>query len=89
MICLYLNKEKTKKKLIAKIENKNPQEKMGKYQVKFKASAAKEYKKLPSQIKQRINFAIDKLSENPRISGVIKLQGDNKLDIVEMYINKK
>lgn len=52
---------------------------MDKYQVKFKASAAKEYKKLPSQIKQRINVVIDKLSGNPRISGAIKLQGDNKL----------
>ena len=34
---------------------------MAKYQVKFKTSASKEYKKLPPQIKQRINVAIENL----------------------------
>ena len=52
---------------------------MSKYQIKFKASASKEYKKLPSQVKKRINLVIEKLSDNPRSSGVIKLQGNNDL----------
>ena len=52
---------------------------MSKYKVKFKNSASKEYRKLPSQIKKRVNVVIDKLADNPRISGVIKLQGNNLL----------
>jgi mRNA-degrading endonuclease RelE of RelBE toxin-antitoxin system len=51
---------------------------MIKYQIKFKFSAAKELKSLPSNVKQRIAKVLEKLTENPRIFGVIKLQGDNK-----------
>lgn len=53
---------------------------MVKYQVKFKSSAAKELKSLPSNIIQKIKRIIDEqLTENPRTLGVIKLQGDDKL----------
>ncbi len=52
---------------------------MSSYQVKFKSSAVKELKNLPSQIQQRISTTIQKLQENPRPSGIVKLTGDDKL----------
>lgn len=52
---------------------------MIKYQIQFKSSAAKELKSLPLNVKQRMSKVLEKLTENPRIFGVIKLQGDNKL----------
>ncbi|MGK7950847.1 MAG: type II toxin-antitoxin system RelE/ParE family toxin [Xenococcaceae cyanobacterium] len=52
---------------------------MNKYQIKFKSSAAKEFRKLDSQIKERIREAVDRLTENPRPSGVVKLKGDDRL----------
>ena len=52
---------------------------MSKYQIKFKSSAAKEFKKLPSLIKRRIQEAVNQLTENPRPSGVVKLKGDDRL----------
>ncbi len=52
---------------------------MSSYQIKFKSSAVKELKNLPSQIQQRISTTIQKLQENPRPSGVVKLTGDYKL----------
>jgi mRNA interferase RelE/StbE len=50
-----------------------------KYNIKFKSSAAKEFKSLPIEIKQRIRMIIDQLCDNPRPFGVIKLQGDDEL----------
>ena len=52
---------------------------MNKYQITFKSSAAKEFKKLPQSIKHRIRDAINQLIEYPRPSGVVKLKGDDKL----------
>lgn len=52
---------------------------MIKYQIKFKSSSAKEFKNLSSNIQKRIGEVLEKMKENPRISGVIKLQGDDKL----------
>lgn len=52
---------------------------MPSYQVKFKSSAVKELKNFPSQIQQRISTIIQRLQENPRPSGVVKLTGDDKL----------
>jgi len=52
---------------------------MIKYQIKFKSSTAKEFKNLPSNIQKRVGEVLEKMRENPRISGVIKLQGDDKL----------
>jgi mRNA interferase RelE/StbE len=49
------------------------------YQVKFKSSAAKEFRKLPSGIKERIRQAVNQLTENPRPSGVVKLKGEDRL----------
>jgi mRNA interferase RelE/StbE len=49
------------------------------YQIKFKSSAAKEFRKLSSQIKERIREAVDQLAENPRPSGVVKLRGEDRL----------
>jgi mRNA interferase RelE/StbE len=52
---------------------------MNEYQVKFKSSAAKEFRKLPSKIKERIREAINQLTKNPLPSGVVKLKGDDRL----------
>jgi mRNA interferase RelE/StbE len=52
---------------------------MIKYQIRFKLSSAKEFKNLPSNIQKRIEEVLEKMIENPRISGVIKLRGDDKL----------
>ena len=52
---------------------------MNEYQIKFKSSAAKEFRKLPFLIKERIQEAVTQLTENPRPSGVVKLKGDDRL----------
>jgi mRNA interferase RelE/StbE len=49
------------------------------YQLNFKNSAAKEFKKLPLPLRERIGETIDKLRKDPRFPGVIKLQGDDQL----------
>jgi hypothetical protein len=43
------------------------------YRVEFLSSAAKEFRSLDAEIKQRIIPVIDKLIENPRPKGVRKL----------------
>lgn len=52
---------------------------MTEYFIKFKSSAAKELRNLPSEIKQRLKIALDKLRSEPRPYGVVKLQGDDQL----------
>jgi mRNA interferase RelE/StbE len=52
---------------------------MIKYHIKFKSSSAKEFRNLPLSIQQRIGKVFEQMTENPRISGVIKLQGQDKL----------
>ena len=48
---------------------------MAQYEVEFVASAAKEFRSLPSETKRRVIVAIDALRENPRPLGVRKLRG--------------
>jgi mRNA interferase RelE/StbE len=52
---------------------------MNEYQIKFKSSAAKEFRKLPSKIKERIREAFNQLTENPLPAGVVKLKGEDRL----------
>jgi mRNA interferase RelE/StbE len=52
---------------------------MNKYTINFKSSAAKEFKKLPIQAKKLIRNTIDQLSDFPRPSGIVKLQGNDNL----------
>jgi mRNA interferase RelE/StbE len=52
---------------------------MPNYSLSFKSSAAKELKKLPWELQHRIANVIEKLVENPRFSGVIKLKGNDNL----------
>ncbi|MDF5728334.1 MAG: type II toxin-antitoxin system RelE/ParE family toxin [Rhizonema sp. PD38] len=47
------------------------------YQIEIKSKVAKELKKLPKDIRDRINEKILELAENPRPSGVVKLEGSN------------
>ena len=49
------------------------------YSISLKSSAAKELKKLPLELQQRTAKAIQKLTENPRLSGVVKLKGNDNL----------
>jgi mRNA interferase RelE/StbE len=44
------------------------------YQIEISARAAKQLKKLSSEIRERINDKILELAENPRPSGVVKLE---------------
>ena len=50
-----------------------------KYSISFKSSAAKELKKLPLKLQHRIANKIEQLVEDPRVSGVIKLKGNDNL----------
>ncbi len=52
---------------------------MNNYSIKFKTSAAKEFKKLPPLVKQRVGETLDKLRQDPRPSGVVKLKGEDQL----------
>lgn len=52
---------------------------MANYRIQFKASAAKEFKKLPLSVKQRVSISLDNLQQEPRPSGVVKLQGEEPL----------
>jgi len=52
---------------------------MSDYSISFKSSAAKELRKLPVELQQRIAKTISKLAENPRYSGVVKLKGNDNL----------
>jgi mRNA interferase RelE/StbE len=45
------------------------------YEIKFRPSAKREFKKLPSDIQQRIAPKIDALADNPRPFGCSRLTG--------------
>ncbi|BAY29845.1 plasmid stabilization system [Nostoc carneum NIES-2107] len=52
------------------------------YQIEISARAAKQLKKLSSEIREKINHKILELAENPRPSGVVKLENtDDKYRI--------
>jgi mRNA interferase RelE/StbE len=50
---------------------------MPEYRIEFLPTAAKEFKKLPSDLKQRIGVQIEALCLDPRPSGAKALQGGN------------
>lgn len=52
---------------------------MSRYQITFKSSAAKEFRKLSPAIKQRIQITVNQLQDNPRPSGFVNLKGDSGL----------
>lgn len=52
---------------------------MAEYEIVFAASAAKEFRTLPSEFKWRVATAIDSLSDEPRPVGVRKLVGHERL----------
>ncbi|MBE9204712.1 type II toxin-antitoxin system RelE/ParE family toxin [Synechocystis salina LEGE 06099] len=47
--------------------------------MKFKTSAAKEFRKLPLKLQQRLQIAINNLKNNPRSGDTIKLRGSDYL----------
>lgn len=47
------------------------------YQIEIKSKVAKQLKKLPNDLRDRINEKILEIAENPRPSGVVKLEGSN------------
>lgn len=49
------------------------------YTLRFKNSAAKEFRGLSKELRQRVGEAIDRLSLNPRPEGMVKLQGSDNL----------
>ncbi|MBI5788231.1 MAG: type II toxin-antitoxin system RelE/ParE family toxin [Candidatus Schekmanbacteria bacterium] len=52
---------------------------MAGYEVRFTASAAKEFRDLPGDIKRRIAAAVDVLNLNPYPVGFCKLKGHENL----------
>jgi mRNA interferase RelE/StbE len=52
---------------------------MTQYEIQFKSSAAKEFRKLAPEIKTRIRESIDTLKMEPRPIGVKKLAGETDL----------
>ncbi len=50
---------------------------MKEYLLRFKVSAAKEFRSLPNAVKQRVANALDLLKLEPRPSGIKKLQDSN------------
>lgn len=51
---------------------------MAKYKIVFKKSVAKDLRIIPNSDVKRILKRIDKLAENPRADGCIKLTGEDK-----------
>jgi mRNA interferase RelE/StbE len=49
------------------------------YKVEFYKSAAKEFRALPTEIKNQVGIAIDALEQTPRPFGVRKLEGGTNL----------
>jgi mRNA interferase RelE/StbE len=49
------------------------------YDVEFKASAAKQLRKLPRDVQRRLTVAIEKLEQEPRPKGVVKLSAEEGL----------
>ena len=49
------------------------------YQVIFSKGAARQFKKLPQNIQERIQIKIDDLAIEPRPNGVKKLEGEDSL----------
>lgn len=47
------------------------------YSIGFAQSAKRQFDKLPDSVKRRMAEAIDKLAENPRPDGVVKLSGED------------
>ena len=52
---------------------------MATYEVQFATSAAKEFRSLVPELKHRIGATIDGLNEDPRLPGVRKLVGHERL----------
>jgi len=48
---------------------------MARYEIRFKKSVAKDFRKIPVQDVKRILRRIDGLAENPRGQGCVKLSG--------------
>ncbi|AWB66216.1 type II toxin-antitoxin system mRNA interferase toxin, RelE/StbE family [Saccharobesus litoralis] len=51
---------------------------MAKYKVTFKKSVSKDLRNIPNHDVAKILFKIDKLAENPRSEGCIKLSGQER-----------
>ena len=52
---------------------------MKSYEIVFTKSALKEIQSIENKLVENIFFRIERLSQNPRPAGCIKLQGNNKL----------
>lgn len=52
---------------------------MAMYEIKFATSAAREFRSLSTELKDRVGTAIDGLSQDPRPLGVRKLAGHGRL----------
>ncbi|NIA16059.1 MAG: type II toxin-antitoxin system mRNA interferase toxin, RelE/StbE family [Nitrospiraceae bacterium] len=51
---------------------------MASYQIEWKRSALKEFRRLPASVQRRVFQAIEKLAENPYPHGGVKLTGSTR-----------
>lgn len=49
------------------------------YRIAFTPAARKQFEKLPAVARRRVAEAVDRLGENPRPAGVVKLAGDGSI----------
>jgi mRNA interferase RelE/StbE len=49
------------------------------YRIEFTAAAKRQFDKLPADIQRRLAEAVDRIGENPRHTGTVKLSGDEGL----------
>ena len=49
------------------------------YEIVFTSRASREFKQLTPATQERLAIAIDRLSDNPRQSGIIKLKGQGQI----------
>jgi mRNA interferase RelE/StbE len=52
---------------------------MPQYTVEFKPSADRALKRLPDAVQRRIVAATERLAENPRPAGAVKIQGETRM----------
>lgn len=47
------------------------------YRIEFTSAAARQFRKLPSQARSRLQHRIDRLADNPRPPGVVAIKGSS------------
>ena len=49
------------------------------YEIRFTSRASREFRQLTPKIQERLAMAVDRISDNPRQPGIIKLKGQRQV----------